>query len=295
MADRAAPSTIRRRGLSIPLGFAISCAVLSATFTLLLAPRSVALSSSHRAVVNATADSALHDLPGADPRRERLILRRTERAVVADAGFAVVQTSLVWIPPGAEAAPLAQTVELFGVDRQTRAILPGYGDRERSGSFGFPPDSPRASLRIWDAFHPGPVNARFEVATTQGGIEFYRYSLEAEEADASPTYTPLQLVPERYRVVISGRGWALVEPRSGVVVDRAMRLEARFVLASDHSVLGPAQALEWRYAEADRVALLEQVRNRLRWLDLLQIWLPRLLAVGAVLGFALAALRGLRR
>lgn len=295
MADRAAPSTTRRRGLSIPLGFAISCAVLSATVAFVLAPRLVALGSSHRSVVNATVDSALHELPGADPRHQRFILRRTEHAVVADAEFAVVQTSLIWIPPGTEVAPLAQTVELFGVDRQTRTILPGYGDRERSGSFGFPPDSPRASLRIWDAFHPGPVNARFELATTQGGIEYYRYSLAVEEADASPTYAPLQLVPERYRVVIGGTGWALVEPRSGLVVDRAMRLEARFVLASDRSVLGTAQALEWRYAEADRVALLELARNQVRLLDLLQIWLPRLLALGAAFGFALAALRGLTR
>lgn len=295
MAERAAPSPIRRRGLSVPLAFAASCVASLVVVTQVLAPRLVALGSGHRSVVNATAESELHELPGADPSRERLILRRTERAVIADAGFAVVQTSLVWIAPVAAAAPLAQTVELFGVDRQTRAILPGYGDRERSGSFGFPPDSPRASLRLWDAFHAGPVNARFELATKQAGVELYRYTLEAEEADASATYASLQLVPERYRVMVGGKGWALVEPRTGLVVDRSMELAARFVLASDSSSLGPAQTLEWRYAEADRVALLMQARSRLRWLDLFQVWLPRLLVLGAVLGFALVALRGLRR
>lgn len=295
MPDRVAPSLFRRRGLSLPLAMVAACVAMFALVETVLAPRAVALGSAHRAVVNATVQSELRELPGAEPRRERMIARRSERVVVADADSAVVQTSLDWILAGADAAPLAQTVALFGVDRQTRAILPGYGDRERIGSFGFPPGAPRANLRIWDAFHPGPVEARFELVTKQGGLVLHRYSLVAEEADASAIYAPLQLVPERYRVMIGGRGWALVEPRSGLVVDRAMRLEARFILASDRSELGPAQTLEWRYAEADRVALLEQARDRSRWLDLLQVWLPRLLLVGAALGAVLAALRALGR
>ena len=74
-----------------------------------------------------------------------------------------------------------------------------------------------------------------------------------------------------------------------------MQFGARFVLASDGSLLGPAHSLSWRYADADRVALLEQARGRLRLLDVAQVWLPRLTALGAVLGFALAALRSWRR
>lgn len=294
MPDRAAPSPTRRRGPSVPLAFAIACAIAFAAVTFALAPRLVALGSGHRSVVNAIADSELHDLPGAEPQRSRLTLRRSERAVVADSLVAVVQTNLVWIQPGADQPPLNQTGALFGVDRLSRTILPGYGDRERSGSFGFPPGSPRATLRIWDAFHPGPVTARFERALKQSGVELYRYTLEVEEVDASAGYARLQLVPERYRVLIGGRGWALVEPRTGLVVDRGMDLAARFVLASDRSALGPAHALSWRYAEADRIAQLEQARRRLRLLDLVQVWLPRLLALTAAFGFALAALRSRR-
>jgi hypothetical protein len=291
MPDRDAPTPKRRRGLSVPLAIAASCIALYAASVTMLTPRLLVLDDKHRSVVNAIADSELHELPGAEPQRERLSLRRTERAVVTDAGVAVVQTSLVWNLTGAELPPLAQTAELFGVDRLTRTILPGYGDRERSGSFGFPPDAPRGSLRIWDAFHPGPVIARYEHTIRQGGIALHRYHLEAEEADASAIYAGLQLVPERYRVLSSGRGWALVEPRSGLVVDRAMTLEARFVLAGDRSMLGRAQALSWRYSEADRSALLAQARAQLRWLDLVQVWLPRLLALGAAFAAAFAALR----
>lgn len=291
MADRAAPSPNRRRGSSVPLALALSSAVACAVVVLVLQPRLTALSSSHRSVVNAIADSELHELPGAEPRRSRLTLRRTERAVVADAGVAVVQTSLVWILPGSDQAPLSQTAELFGVDRASRAIQPGYGDRERSGSFGFPPGSPRSTLRIWDAYHPGPVTARFERKLRQAGVDLHRYTLQAEEVDASPAYARLQLVPERYRVLVSGSGWALVEPRSGMVVDRSMEFAARFVLATDRSHLGAAHTLSWRYAESDRDALLDQARARLRLLDLVQVWLPRLLALGAALGFAVAASR----
>ena len=294
MPDRAAPSPTRRRRPSVPLAFAIACAIAFAAVTFVLAPRLVALGGSHRSVVNAIADSELYHLPGAEPQRARLTLRRSERAVVTDASVAVVQTSLVWILPGADQPPLNQTGALFGVDRVSRAILPGYGDRERSGSFGFPPGAPRATLRIWDAFHPGPVTARFERALKLSGVELYRYTLDAEEVDASAGYARLQLVPERYRVLVGGHGWTLVEPRTGLAVDRGMELAARFVLASDRSVLGPAHALSWRYAETDRVALLEQVRQRLRLLDLVQVWLPRLLALGTVFGFLLAALRSRR-
>jgi hypothetical protein len=290
MPDRAAASPNPRRGLSFPLAIAVSCASLLAGVTQVLAPRAVALATGHRSVVNAIVESELHELPGAEPRVERLALRRTERVVVADARNAVVQTSLVWTLPGAQ-PPLAQTAELFGVDRLTREILAGYGDRERSGTFGFPPDPPRTQLRIWDAFHPGPVTARFDRALMQGGIELYRYTMAADEADSSATYASLQLVPERYLVMVAGEGWALVEPRSGLVVDRAMRSEARFVLASDGSPLGTAQVLRWRYADADRVALLAQARDRLRWLDLYQLWLPRLLALATALAAGLAALR----
>ena len=295
MANRAATSPIRRRGLSAPLALAISCSIAFATLMLVVAPRMLALGAGHRSVVNAIVESELYDLPGAEPQRARLSLRRTERAVVVDAEVAVVQTSLVWIEPGADTAPLNRTAALFGVDRQRRTILPGYGDRERSGSFGFPPNSPRARLSIWDAFHPGPVSARFERADKQAGVELYRYTLVAEEVDASAAYAQLQLVPERYRVLISGTGWALVEPRSGLVVDRAMQFTAHFVLASDGNLLGPAHSLSWRYADADRVALLEQARGRLRLLDMAQVWLPRLAALGAMLGFALAAWRSWRR
>ncbi len=291
MPDRDAAPSNRRRGLSVPLAIGITCAVLCAAVVFELAPRAAALAAGHRSVVNAIVESELHELPGAEPRRERWSLRRTERAVVAGADVAVVQTSLDWILPGAEQPPLAQTVELFGVDPRSREILPGYGDRERSGSFGFPPGTPRSSLRIWDAYHPGPVLARFDREVRQGGVALLRFTLGAEEADASASYARLQLVPERYRVLVSGSGWALVEPRSGLVVDRAMALEARFVLASDGSMLGPAQRLDWRYSEADRFALLASARERGRWYELLRTWLPRLLALGAALGVGLALLR----
>lgn len=295
MPDRDAASPNRRRGLSVPLAVGVTCAVLCFAVVFELAPRAAALGAGHRSVVNAVVDSELHELPGAEPRRERWSLRRKERAVVTSAEVAVVQTSLDWILPGAEQPPLAQTVELFGVDPRTREILPGYGDRERSGSFGFPPGVRLGTLRIWDEFHPGPVAARYDREVRQGGLVLLRYTLEAEEADASASYARLQLVPERYRVLVAGNGWALVEPRSGLVVDRAMELEARFVLASDRSLLGPAHHLSWRYSEEDRFALLAQARERSRWLELLQSWLPRLLALGAALGLGLALLRVGRR
>jgi hypothetical protein len=284
------PPDAGRRGLWSRIAITASCLALAALSREYLAPQLLRIAADQRLVSLAQVDSRLAQMPGAPLVDQRLSLRRSDQVLVASGDAAVIQSTLTWALPGGASPPLAQTTALYGVGRDDRRLLAGYGDADRVGSYGFPPGAERGVITVWDPYHPGPMTARFEQVEKVAGLEVYRYALEGAEADGSLAYQQLPLVPERYKVRITSNGTAWVEPRTGLVVDREQRGEARFVLAGDGTILGQAHSWRWRFTPVERNAAADAARTLQRELLVLGVVLPLLLA--AVAGGALLLGRG---
>jgi len=278
----------RRRSAAVPwAALALTCIGLAAVGRAVVGDAVLTLGAAHREVVEADVASSLREIPGAEPRAQRLRLRRTDEVLVANDEVAMVQSTLSWAEAGG-AVPMAQTTGLYGVHRRDRANVAGYGDQERQGAFAPPPDPPRERLVLWDSFHPGPIVLTFEAAEAREGVDLLRYRLApqgADPVDASALYDRLPLVPERYRVMARVLdATMLVEPRTGRVVDREQRVEAWYVTAGDPTPLGDAHRWSWRFSLEDRARTLAEARAELRRLA----WVERLLP-GALLVVSLAA------
>lgn len=287
--------TARRRSGAGPwIALALTCVGLAVVDRTLVRDAMLTLGGMHREVVEAEVASNLREIPGAEPRQQRLRLKRTDEVLVTSGEIAVVQSTLAWAEASG-AVPLTQTTGLYGVHRGDLANVAGYGDQERVGSFRPRPDPPRDRLVLWDSFHPGPLVFSFEAFEQREGIPLLRYRLEPgaiDDVDASATYDSLPLVPERYRVRAQvEQASLLVEPRTGRVVDREQRTRAWYALATDPTPLGDAHRWSWRYSVEDRARILADVRAELRLLT----WVERIMP-GVLLAFAaLAATMAVRR
>lgn len=296
MATEPSGASRRRSGAGPWVALALTCIGLALVGRTVVRDAVLTLGAAHRETVEADVSSSLRDIPGAEPRVQRLRLRRTDEVLVTSGEVAVLQSTLAWSDLGG-IAPLNQTTGLYGVDRRLHRNVEGYGDEERDGAFAPPPDPPRGQLVLWDSFHPGPLVFSFESVEQREGLELLRYRLAPQGGavvDATATYDRLPLVPERYRVrsrVLAAS--MLVEPRSGRIVDREQRAEAWYVTSDDPAPLGDAQTWSWRYSVEDRGRLLVAARAEGRRLAAAERVLPGLLLVLA-LGAAAMAVRRLR-
>lgn len=276
-----------RSGAGPWIALALTCVGLALVFRTVARDAILTIEAGQREVVEADVTSSLREIPGAEARSQRLRLRRTDEVLMTNGEVAVVQSTLTWVE-AVGAAPLTQTTGLYGVHRQDRANVAGFGDHERGGSFCPPPDPPRDRLVLWDSLHPGPLEFTFEAVEQREGVELLRYRLAAAggaAVDASETYERLPLVPERYRVLTRvDAATLLVEPRTGRVVDREQRAEAWYTTADDPTPLGDAHRWSWRYSLEDRNRALAEVRGLRR-----HLLITELLAPGALVLLGLAA------
>lgn len=293
MAEHPNAGTRRRSGAGPWIALALTCLGLAALDRTLVRDAVLTLGATHREVVEADVTSSLREIPGAEPRVQRLRLRRTDEVLVTSGEVAVFQSTLTWIG-SVGPAPLSQTTGLYGVHRRDRGNVAGFGDQERDGAFAPPPDPPRGRLLLWDSFHPGPLAFDFETVEQRDGLTLLRYRLAREPADpvdASSTYERLPLVPERYRVRTRVEAASLlVEPRTGRIVDREQRAESWYTTADDPTPLGDAQRWSWRYSVEDRARLLAETRDQLRRLAWVERVMPGVLLALAA-GAAALALR----
>lgn len=201
-----------------------------------------------------------------------LVARRVDRTLTVSGDVAIVQGAVQWTTP--DGKPTYQTSGVYGVDRRTRANLPGYGDRPRTGQFLFPPRVQPTTYTLWDPYYAGPTTATFHRVDRVDGLAVYVFDYAARELDDTAGFETLPDVPHRYRVHSDGQGTLWVEPVSGVVVDFTDTGVSYFV--EPKTLRRVADAYHWtgHYTAETRTARLDLAGATRRTALALEWWLP---------------------
>ena len=112
---------------------------------------------------------------------------------------------------GVELADFGLT-EVLGVDRSTRAYVPGYGDMERSGQFSFPEKVEEKSYSLWMPTAGRPLEAEFIGEEDFHGIKVFTFEISEQGLDIG-TQQGTGL-PQVLDIVVNMK----VEPVSGTTV-----------------------------------------------------------------------------
>jgi len=72
---------------------------------------------------------------------------------------------------------------VLGVDRSTRAYVPGYGDMERSGQFCFPSDVKEESYSIWIVTAGRPLEAKFIGEEDFHDLKVFEFEINEQDLD----------------------------------------------------------------------------------------------------------------
>jgi hypothetical protein len=129
------------------------------------------LPADYRQTTHHAAKCRYRATPTAEWSDFELIATRTDETLVSDAGVLKIQGHIDWTTQSGEVT--YDHSGLYGVDRESRANLAGFGNHERSGQFLFPPHTQKTTYKIWDPFYTGPHTATFSHVETRGSLELY--------------------------------------------------------------------------------------------------------------------------
>lgn len=221
-----------------------------------------------------------------------VVARRVDQTLLHSADHLVIEGDLYWAT--GDGTPLFQNTGIYGVDRRTRANIPGYGNVERSGQYRFPLHTGRGDFRLWDPIFSGPRSVSFERDDSIGGLAVHVFRFTAIDIDETPGFIHLPDVRERFEARTDGEGRLWIEPTSGVVVDHEERGSTFFAEPRTGDRVAEFQNWTSRYDDATRAAKLQQARDA-RWRILgVEVVLPSALLLTGVACLVLAA-RQLRR
>jgi hypothetical protein len=244
------------------------------------------LPADYRQTTQHAAKCRYRSTPTAEWADFELIATRTDETLVSGAGVLKIQGHMDWTTQSGEVT--YDHSGLYGVDRESRANLPGFGNHERSGQFLFPPHTEKTTYKVWDPFYSGPHTATFSHVETRGSLELYVFNGETPVSDDTEGFLPLPDVPEKYRAFSSGAGKIWVEPRSGWVVDFQDAGVSYFVDAESGARLADFYYWDARFTDETKAAQTTLAEKaRLRSL-LLEIWVPLGLAASGLLVLAAA-------
>lgn len=165
---------------------------------------------------------------------------------------------------------------LYGVDRRTRANLPGYGSVERSGQYLFPTHVEQKTYPAWDPMFIGLRQATFDHFENIDGQQVYVFTFSCAGMDETAGYSFMTDVPEQYRVFTDGQGSLWIEPLSGIVVNYEDQGVSYLVDSASGTRLSNGEFHQWvnSFTPETRLAQQRLARAaRLRIL-LLEVWLP---------------------
>jgi hypothetical protein len=211
-----------------------------------------------------------------------LLARRVDQTLIVSGNVAMIQGESHWTTE--DGTPTYEPIGLYGVERRTRINLPGYGDRDRSGLFLFPPHLEQKGYDFWDPYYLGPRTAVFQRVDQLDGLTVFIFAYIATDIDDTAGYAVLPEIPERYKAISNGRGTLWIEPVSGIVVGFEDSGVTDFV--DNETGEHVADFYHWTasYTPETRAAQIQRARaSRLRILAL-ETWLPAaLLALGIIL------------
>lgn len=237
-----------------------------------IAPFATQLPGDYSSELNFVVDNRFRTSPHEAWETNAFTARRTDQILSNTNGVAIVQGSLDWTNDAGEL--IFENIGLYGVDRRSRLILPGYGDAERNGQYLFPLHVQPVTYTLWDSQYIGPRTATFDHAENMDGLNIYVFHFGVAGIDETAGYGSLDGVPERYHAHTDGQGTLWVEPLSGIVFDYEEHGVSYFVDAKSGQRLEDFHNWSDRYTPATRAAQLELARQaRLRILGL-EVWLP---------------------
>jgi hypothetical protein len=208
-----------------------------------------------------------------DPWQDAVVTAlRRDAALSTINQVGLIESSLYWTSDTDEV--LFQANGLFGVDRLTRANIPGYGNQDRIGQFLFPPHTVQTAYEHWDVFYIGPRTATFRETAEIDGLRVYVFHFTARHLDETEGYRHLPDVPERYQVHTDGEGDIWVEPVSGIIVDYRDNGVSYLTDPRTGEQLGSIFQWHSRYTDQTRTTQHAQAHRHRRARILLEQWLP---------------------
>ena len=190
-----------------------------------------------------------------------LIINQTITATHAVAGMELPQFGLT---------------EELGVDRSTRAYVPGYGDMDRSGQFCFPDGVEQESYPIWVLDAGRPLDAEFTGEEEFDGLKVFTFKIDEQGLDIG-TQEGTGL-PQVLDIVVDMK----VEPVSGATVHSESLNTSKVVPAPGMEM--PVYISSLTFTDdtiADLVDTAKSARTQLSWATVYGFWLG--IGVGIVL------------
>lgn len=257
-----------------PLGvvLALSLCLIAALLRFWLAPQLGRLPEAYSDETRYLTHVRFRETLDSPWERFSLIGRRIDHTLVSATGHSIIQGDMRWVND--KGVTVFETNGVYGVDRESRMNLPGYGNLGREGLFVFPAHVERTRYTLWDPMYIGPRTATFKRDATIDGLPIYVFQFVARGIDESEGYRHLPDVPERYRALTYGAGEIWVEPVSGVVVDYADEAGSYFVEHASQRRIGHFYSWTSRYTPETKAVKLKQARERRRVLLLFERWLP---------------------
>jgi len=275
------------RGLTIA---GLVLVVLSLVWLLAIFPAMVKLPEDHHRVINFEGTymvmnpetQTMDEIP-VDVEREQLatdvqdnvlIISETVTCTHALAGMELPQFGMSGV---------------LGVDRSTRAYVPGYGDMERSGQFCFPSDLEKESYSMWIVSAGRPLEAEFVGEEDFHDLKVFAFEIEDQDLDIG-TQAGTGL-PQVVDVAISLK----VEPVTGTTVYTASDTTYSVVLPDPPDTKVPYYISSIAFTDETITELADDAagnRSMLLWATVYGFWL--VIGVGVVL-IAVGVVMAIRR
>jgi len=268
MHARPVPIGLSRRWLLAGLILII----LAVVFKQWLGPWAEQLPTDYSSVTNMSETNRFRNTANANWQANSLNVKRVDQTITSSSSYNLVEGSVhAYFDSG---DMNFEASGLYGVDRATRANLPGYGDSQRSGQYLFPPHVKPGEYTIWDPFFLGPRQAAYARTEVVGGLAVYVFELTASGLDETAGYAFLAEVPERYQAHTDVLGTAWVEPISGQTLDYEDRSVSYFVEPATGARLADFNQFSEKFTPETKSAQLKIAREA-RFKDLaLETWLP---------------------
>jgi hypothetical protein len=258
----------------------VACFLLAAFQYFYLTPRLERIPSDYLSETSYNATTRFRESATAPWNVSSLVGRRVDQMLVTSARHGILQGDLHWTNAAGQVE--FESSAVFGIDRNTRHNLPGYGDVVRSGPFLFPLHTEEKNYRYWDTQYIGHCDAVFQHVARIGQLSVLVFSFTARGLDETAGYRHLPEVPERFRVLTDAKGTLWIEPDSGIVVDYYEEGVSYLVAQADGKRHADFYLWQDRYTPQSRLAKLHLAQVERRRIAMLERWLPAaLMGVGA--------------
>ena len=179
------------------------------------------------------------------------------------------------VATGTPSLAALDSTEVYGLDRTTRANVPGEGDTSRSGQFTFPADVQQETYQYWSSSVGKTISATFAGEETYEGITVYLFEMSST---GNPYYPDMETGLPRTKDVSAE---IRVEPVSGVPVFATTTTTINLQIpGSPMPVLINTSTFTSETVD-DMVELAESTSSLILWASVYGFW--AIIGLGAVL------------